>query len=75
MIKSTECRHPSHPRLKPNAILSNDHVANVMDWTTQEFIIEGQSRGLQGKKLDAFVSKHVKEAKKEVKSLFKHTHR
>lgn len=68
--KALQKRPPDHPRMRPNAPLSTDHVANILDWAAPEFVLEGRSKGLTGKKLEAFVAKRVKQAREEAQKMF-----
>lgn len=64
-------RPPDHPRLRPSIEpMPADRVGNVMQWATQEFVLEGISRGLKGRKLDAYVKERVKAARAEAEKLF-----
>lgn len=68
--RALKIRPPDHPRMRPNAPLSTDHVANILDWAAPEFVLEGRAKGLTGKKLEAFVAKRVKAATEEAKKMF-----
>lgn len=63
-------RPPDHPRMSPNAPLSPDHVANILNWAAPEFVLEGRSRGLRGKKLEAFVATRIKTATEAAQKMF-----
>lgn len=68
--RALKIRPPDHPRMPPNAPVSQDHVANILNWAAPEFVLEGRSRGLRGKKLEAFVAARVQKARQEAQKMF-----
>lgn len=57
-----------HPRLAPSiAPLSPDPEANILPYVAAEFVAQGRSMRLRGKRLQTFVDEKVAEARATIR--------